>query len=280
MAGKNGQRQVKVRATAAKNWGPATLLLWLLPLTAAALLAASFWFCLKHLYLDNPFFTLRQITVNQTHNFPPQRVETILAELPVTPGQVTLPRLDLGLIRERLIREPAAAQIRVRRIYPDGLHIDIRERPPVATLVFPAATRLPPYILDSTGRILPGTTRGAVRSLPMVIGTPDPYSLKIGETTRNKALLALIDLLGELEIRPEGALYDVQMLRIDQKNDNLTMILRQKGVFSQGAQVILPMRKIPAALDRLEYIVRLRHENAQTISRIDVTYEKNIPVIP
>lgn len=256
------------------------LLLWLLPLAAATLLAAAGWFCIKHLYLDNPFFTLRRITVNQTHNFPPARVETLLAELPVTPGQVTLPRLGLRQIRERLMREPAAAQVRVRRIYPDGLQIDIRERTPVAALVFPVATRLPAYTLDNTGRILPSTTRGAVRSLPMVIGTPDPYSLKIGETTRNKALLALIDLFNELENRPEGALYDVQMLRIDQKNGNLTMILRQKGLFAQGAQVILPLRKIPAALDRLEYIVRLRHENAQTISRIDVTYEKNIPVIP
>ncbi len=249
-------------------------------LLALALLLAAFCFSRRRLYFDNPYFQLRHIDVVESENYSRLRVQTMLSEMGIEPGRHTLPRIPLHDIRQRLMLEPMLAEVEVRRIFPDRLQIRLGERRPVAILHFPSHSILPPMCLDRHGHVLPGNLLGSSRRLPIINHIPHTQNLKIGERTDNPSLLAVLHLLNQLATRPEGNNYDVFLVQINYNENQLALRLNQKSVFRQSAQVIFSMDQIIPGLERLKQIVRLRQQSGQTISFIDVSYEKNIPVRP
>ena len=134
--------------------------------------------------------------------------------------------------------------------------------------------------IDRQGIVLPGNVKGALSKLPIINHIPNPGNLRIGERTNNPSLLGVLSLLNQISVRPEGIYYDVFLVQINQSEHQLIMRLNARGVFRQSAQVVLPIDHIPEGLDRLRHIVKLRMESGQTISSIDVSYEKNVPVRP
>jgi|BioPla2DNA2_1021312.scaffolds.fasta_scaffold74693_2 cell division septal protein FtsQ len=260
-------------------WG--LMLLRALPfLLAVLLLLGAVSFCRKKLYYNNPLFQLKKIETSQTDNFSSSRIITILSEMGVESGRYTLPLLPLREIRQRFLKEPIVGEVRVRRIYPDTLQVTLVERVPVAYLHFPGSLGLPSMSLDRHGVVLPGNMKGATSKLPIINHIPNPGNLKIGERTENTFLLGALYLLNQLAVRPEGIYYDVFLIQLNQADHQLILRLNERGVFRQSAQVIVSLDHIAQCLDRLKHIVKLRMESGQTISYIDVSYEKNVPVRP
>jgi cell division septal protein FtsQ len=257
------------------------ILLRALPfLLAVLLLLGTAWFCRKELYYNNPLFQLKKIETSQTDNFSSSRIVTILSEMGVESGRYTLPLLPLREIRQRFLKEPIVGEVRVRRIYPDTLQVTLVERIPVAYLHFPSGLGLPSMSIDRHGVVLPGNMKGAGSKLPIINHIPNPGNLKIGERTENNFLLGALYLLNQLAVRPEGIYYDVSLIQLNQADHQLILRLKERGVFRHSAQVIISLDHIAQCLDRLKHIVKLRMESGQTISYIDVSYEKNVPVRP
>ena len=257
------------------------LLLKITPLLLAiVLLLGAFYHSRKRLYFENPYFLLKHIDVIESENYSRMRVQTMLSEMGIETGRHTLPNLPLHAIRQRFMLEPMLAEVEVRRIFPDRLQIRLSERRPVAILHFPSHSILPPMCLDRHGYVLPGGIRAGNRQLPVINHIPQAQNLKIGERTDNPSLLAVLHLLNQLAIRPEGNNYDVFLIQINHAENQLNLRLNRKSVFKQSALVILSMDQIIPGLERLKQIVRLRQQSGQSISFIDVSYEKNIPVRP
>lgn len=260
-------------------WG--FMLLRTLPLLLAVLLLlGTAWFCRKKLYYNNSLFLLKSIETSQSENFNRLRIVTILSEMGIESGRQTLPALPLQLIRQRFLREPLIGEVRVRRIFPATLQVTLVERIPVAYLHFPSRSGLPTMSIDRYGFVLPGSVKGATSKLPIINHIPNPGNLQIGERTENPCVLGVLYLLNQLAVRQEGIYYDVFLVQINQPEHQLIMRVNARGIFRQSAQIILSLDHIAQGLDRLKHIVKLRMESGQTISFIDVSYEKNVPVRP
>jgi len=245
---------------------------------AIILVLLSLWFLHQTLYLHNQFFTLKKIETAATNNFTELRIKTILSEMGIEENKGTLPSLPLASIRERLLREPMVGDVAIRRIFPDKLKINISERLPVAILQSNYQGR--EYTIDRNGMVLPGDAHGISQKLPIIIAIPNAYALHIGERTNNRWLLGVLNFLDHLATRPDGSLYEPRLIRINQSSNQLHIQLNAKGVFKQGANLIVPLENLGPALDRLRDIVRSRTESRQTISHVDVTYEHKVPVRP
>lgn len=245
---------------------------------AIVLVLLSIWFLRQNLYFHNQFFSLKKIAASPTSNFSELRLKTILSEMGVEENAGTLPTLPLAAIRERLQREPMIADIAIRRLFPDTLQIRIRERIPVAVLQTRFQGR--ELTIDQNAIIMPGDVRGISPNLPLVITIPNDHALRIGEPTDNRWLRGVLQFFDLLATRPEGSLYVPRLIRINQPGNQLHVQLHAKGIFKQGATLVLPLDNLGPALDRLRDIVRRRSETRQTISHIDVTLERNIPVRP
>ncbi len=281
MVKRSDKLKVEVREQIRKPgfWG--FMLLRTLPLLLAVLLLlGTAWFFRKKLYYNNALFQLKTIETSQSDNFPLLRIVTILSEMGIESGRHTLPSLPLEQIRQRFLKEPLIGEVRVRRFFPDTLQVTLVERIPVAYLHFPSRSGLPSMSIDRHGVILPGNVKGATSKLPIINHIPNSGNLQIGERTENPFLLGVLYLLNQLAVRPEGIYYDVFLVQINQPEHQLIMRLNARGVFRQSAQIILSLDHIALGLDRLKHIVKLRMESGQTISSIDVSYEKNIPVRP
>lgn len=245
---------------------------------AIILVLLSLWFLRQNLYLHNQFFTLKTIKVTPTNNFSELRIKTILSEMGVEENKGTLPTLPLASIRERLLREAMIGDIAIRRIFPDTLQISISERLPIAILQINYQGQ--EYTIDRNAMILPGNAHGISQKLPIVIAIPNAHALRIGERTNNRWLLGVLSFLDHLATRPDGSLYEPRLIRINSTSNQLHIQLNAKGIFKQGANLIVPLEHVGQALDRLRDVVRRRTETRQTISHIDVTLERNIPVRP
>ncbi|MFA6930266.1 MAG: FtsQ-type POTRA domain-containing protein [Lentisphaeria bacterium] len=257
------------------------ILLRILPLLLAiVLLLGTAYFCRKKLYFNNSLFELKQIETSQSENFPRMRIVTMLSEMGIESGRQTLPLLPLAEIRQRFLKEPLAGAVQVRRIFPDTLQVRIVERIPVAYLHFPSRSRLSVLSIDRNGVVLPGEVKGASTKIPIINHIPNANNLVVGERTDNSYLLSVLLLLNQLAVRSEGAYYDVFLLQINQADQQLILRLNARGIFRQSAQIILSLDHIVQGLERLKHIVKLRMESGQTISFIDVSYEKNVPVRP
>ena len=249
-------------------------------LLALLLLIGTACFCRKKLYYKNELFLLKNIETSESDNFNSTRIVTILSEMVIENGRYTLPELPIGEIRQRFLKEAIVGEVRVRRIFPDTLQVTLIERIPVAYLHFPKHYGMPAMSIDRHGIILPGNDKGTLSNLPIINHIPNPGNLQIGERTENPFLLAALFLLNQISVRPEGIDYDVLLVQINQAEHQLVMRLNARSVFRQSAQVTLSMDHISPGLERLKYIVNLRKESGQTISSIDVSYEKNVPVRP
>ncbi|NLF93901.1 MAG: FtsQ-type POTRA domain-containing protein [Oligosphaeraceae bacterium] len=245
---------------------------------AIVLVLLSIWFLRQNLYLHNQFFRLKKIAAQPTSNYSELRLKTILSEMGVEENSGTLPALPVGAIRERLQKEPLIATSTIRRIFPDTLQISIRERVPVAVLQ--SRHQGCEFTIDQEAFILPGEVRGLSANLPLVITIPNDHALRIGDQTDNRWLRGVLQFLDLLAARPEGTLYLPRLIRINQPGNQLHVQLQAKGIFKQGATLVLPLDNLAPALDRLRDVVRQRSQTGQSISYIDVTLERNIPVRP
>lgn len=281
MAKRSDRLTVEVREQIKKPGLWAVMFLRALPLLfALLLLIGAAWFCRNKLYYNNELFLLKNIETSQSDNFNQLQIVTILSEMGIESGRYTLPLLPVKEIRQRFLNEPLIGDVQARRIFPDTLRVTIVERVPVAYLHFPPRPGLSSMSIDRHGVILPGNVQGPLSKLPIINHIPNPGSLRIGERTNNPSLLGVLSLLNQISVRPEGIYYDVFLVQINQPEHQLIMRLNARGVFRQSAQVVLSMDHISQGLDRLRHIVKLRTESGQTISSIDVSYEKNVPVRP
>ncbi|MBN2452575.1 MAG: FtsQ-type POTRA domain-containing protein [Lentisphaeria bacterium] len=223
----------------------------------------------------NPSLTLREIAVDGNRVRTETWVRGRLAEKGVVPGRSNLLSLPVRQLREDLEADALVAKARVFRVLPDTLRVSLVERAPVAVVHCAH-----PFLLDREGVVLPWPSAAADPLLPVVTGVRQKDRPREGEPVSDEALRGAVRLLRLLSSRPDGVAYDISVIQLDYYLPSLRLHLRPRGAFAQGAQAIVPVQGMEDALERLRDVHRIRSAAGKTISYIDVTYRRNVPVRP
>lgn len=227
----------------------------------------------KVFFVQNPYFIIRNIEIHTTKNFSEDSVRQILADLGVQKGKTNLMVLDTRRIRQRLEKAIIVERARVIRRLPDTLVISILQRVAVAKLHC-----RPQRFIDDQGYILPWWESGGIGFLPEITGVRNPSRLRPGKPVQERPLLGALRFLSLIGTRPEGVSFDIATIQLDYELPSIYVYLRERDAFAANARIRIPVEKMPAALDRLRDIVRLRLEDGHKTHFADVTYERNVPL--
>ncbi len=218
----------------------------------------------QKLFSENDYFTIRHLDITSDGRLQPGHAR----EYAHVREGMNLFGVDLQQIREELESVPAVSAVRVMRRLPDTLVIHISERVAVARLGEGAGGY--PLAIDREGCVLGPTS--ASPSLPAIVGAhekglrpgakvSDPgiaFALEVIESCDDPALSRFIKI-GRINVSNPDYL-DVQLAR--------------------GERVRLSRANVKVKLDRLCEIMKTSADSGQAIARVDMTVERNYPVIP
>ncbi|GEM_PF-6132189 len=233
----------------------------------------------RELYRKNRSFVLERIEISTESELLKREVETALNLVGIRQFDSYLPDLPLRQLRETLLENSRINDVRIRRFYPDSLRIEVIPRMPVAILHFSPNSGKGELLIDQDGMVLPRNVSASSTHLPTIIGIKNPAEFQEGKRSEDKAIQAFLTFLKESRLRPEGSEYEIINVKLDDKNDRMTLILKASGVFKPGAQMVMPLEDVPGELNRIQMVVELRRNANETISYINATYN-NIPVRP
>ncbi len=251
----------------------------LLCLFAIVLAILACVYSYRSLYTGNNLFTLSSIDVVGADELLDKEIRAETERMGIRPFESHLPGLDIKTLREKLLANSRVSDVKLRRLFPGTLQIEVSARVPVAILHFPKSARRQELLIDQEGMVLPRDARANAESLPTVIGINPKLQLVPGEQCQDKAILAFLTFLKESRLRPEGSHYEVMNVKLDDRNGRMILTLEASGVFRNGAKMVMPIDNVSQEMDRVKVVVELRQQANETISYINAEYQ-NIPVRP
>jgi cell division septal protein FtsQ len=268
--GASGQSPSPAGRLLAKTLAPLLALL-----VVVVLVACLAWGLHWSLLRANPFFTLQSIDVQtdgQALTAP--AIVDILAEMGYRPGETNVFEIDVRAIRERLEKAAVVESAWAHRVLPDRLVVGFAQRFPVARL----HARIPRFIDRSGYVLLPWEAEG-FSLLPDIVGVRDPDVLRPGQKIEDEVLLGALDFLRLNEEYGERLDCRAYMLQLDyHPPEKIKVYVHRAGTFRENAQIVVPIRDMRPALNRLAVIVRDRAGLGLPTSFVDVTYQENVPV--
>ena len=149
---------------------------------------------------------------------------------------VPLPRLDTVGLREQILAMNAVKNVRISRVWPDGLAVALTSREPVAAV----PQRGDVYALMDAEGVRVGTAEDAPEGLPSIV-----VSLSDGEVGR-RAMDAALAVLGAL---PPGLAGDISTVSAATQDDVRTTLSDGRVIrWGSGAQVELKTKVAQALL--------------------------------
>lgn len=251
----------------------------LLCLFAIVLAILACVYSYRSLYTGNNLFTLSRIDVVGADELLDKEIRAETERMGIRSFESHLPGLDIKTLREKLLANSRVSDVKLRRLFPGTLQIEVSARVPVAILHFPKSARRQELLIDQEGMVLPRDARANAESLPTVIGINPKLQLVPGEQCQDKAILAFLTFLKESRLRPEGSHYEVMNVKLDDRNGRMILTLEASGVFRNGAKMVMPIDNVSQEMDRVKVVVELRQQANETISYINAEYQ-NIPVRP
>lgn len=251
----------------------------LLCLFAIVLAILACVYSYRSLYTGNNLFTLSRIDVVGADELLDKEIRAETERMGIRPFESHLPGLDIKTLREKLLANSRVSDVKLRRLFPGTLQIEVSARVPVAILHFPKSARRQELLIDQEGMVLPRDARANAESLPTVIGINPKLQLVPGEQCQDKAILAFLTFLKESRLRPEGSHYEVMNVKLDDRNGRMILTLEASGVFRNGAKMVMPIDNVSQEMDRVKVVVELHQQANETISYINAEYQ-NIPVRP
>lgn len=186
--------------------------------------------------------TVQSVTLDGRTKTAPTEVVRMLG---IKRGDLML-YVDVDEARARLEALPWVKSAEVRRVWPNRIHVLIRERVPVALWQKDGALA----VIDIEGKPIAGEDPARFASLPLVVGK--------GAETSAGALLALIATQPNLKSRVKAA------VRVGERRWNLRL--------ANGVDVRLPEEGAEAALAELVRLEREENIFARDIKAIDLRF--------
>ncbi len=240
---------------------------------------------LKHtLYTENPKFIISDINKIEISGFNKLDRKQLIKEAGIEKLVVKKNFFDIPLktLRNKIKENPLVEDVEIRRLLPSSMSIKVTERIPVARLgkAYPA----PAMLVDRKGAVIPPVDLNDFKGLPVLAGHPGFIRAKAGEHLEPK-LLPILDILSYISTNTSLCMVlDVKAVFFEENNyiPTVKLILRQRGPFTDGATVRLPISEndYPQKLQLLQIIIQDRNERGLEISSVDASLQDNIPVEP
>ncbi len=229
-----------------------------------------------HLFFaGNPHFKLEDIDIDTWSKVAEVQVKAILDKHGVREGQVNLFALDLDELRQALERQLVVDKAFLQRKLPTRLKVEIVEPEPVAQWRKPGG-----ILVDKDGWLLPRLNTEMADTLPVITGAREDTPDRAGVRVEDPLVQASLRLLHLVSINGWKQSLDISMIQLDYSERQLRAYVREGVTFRANAQLVVPPDGIQKALQRAMTIVRQRSRAQQTISFMDVTYRRNVPVRP
>ena len=249
-------------------------------------IAASCYGLRQFLLIKNPHFICRTLDYQPTPNFTTKRVQTILEEMGEAKGCImgrsNLLQLDISAIREKLLSYPSVRGVKVRRILPGTLKIELSERIPFAIL---SAGNVVDALIDSEGYVFPLASLASIPgNLPCITNVKGAKKLPFGEPCNEPAIKAALAFLenttGDTQIK--GAEFTTVAIVLNYELERMECHIKGvpgNKIYSKDTVVFAPFdaELINTAIKKFYHILALKIQNGETLSSVDLTQEVRIP---
>ena len=183
------------------------------------------------------------------------------------PGQNVL-GLDLKEVAKQIRRHPWVAEVRIRRILPDRLQIEIKEREPVALV---SVGEL--YYVDREGTIFKKVKPGEHLGYPVLTGFDEPGPLQRGRIGR-QAIREALALLEQVSAKTNFRSEQISEIHLD---PDLGFSIYTAHA---GAQIHLGWDNFERKLERLVRLLNHERLDLAQVRRIDMDLSKAAVVTP
>ena len=227
------------------------------------LIAACFYgiFAGYRFATDSPYFAVNKVSwVGNQH----LSVEEIAPWAGPVAGENIL-RVNLGEISQKLAKHPWVQTASIRRVFPQGLHINITERIPFARIQLDQV-----YMMDSYGVLL-GPEEEKFYGLPLLTGiavkNPTP-----GHNVTNK------EVTGGLK-----AMYDFNQLPLFEENPIDTVHMRNHSRMTfltrnRDLEIHMRTNTVSDSFKNLKLALDAISEDKGTLSHIDLSFKNKVVV--
>ena len=281
--------EAKTKKRMAIRRGRRLLIRWSLFILCIAILVSlvgwGLYWLWSFLFDQNPHFLFRELRFENTPHFTAKSIQAYMEGLGDKDGciigRTNLLTLDVRKLRKAFLASPIIEAVEIRHILPGTLDIRIKERTAVAYVSNASQVTA---LIDKEGVVFPKVDNfGLDGTLPYITNVQNADSLLMGAKTEDKYLLAAIDLIREVNIRPQidGAAYSVFVVKINYSRERLECTVRplfSNPVFPKGAEIWFPYDhdKMLEAFERLETILKIKLKEGSTLSFADITLQYNV----
>jgi cell division protein FtsQ len=223
----------------------------------------------KALY-NNPEYALRHVVIATGGDFSQRQIRQAAG---VTIGE-NIWKIDLVRVQRNIERLPYVAEARVEKKLPDKLVVRIIDRNPIVKVTTTGSDLGKPEILyiDRDQYVVFKPRNGeTTRSLPEIVGLRN-RDLEIGQRLNQPEVVVAINLLKALETTTLGSVLDIQQIDVDQP-------LSLKVTTRDGGVIFFRLDCVGQQIHRLQDIVEYAQNNNKQIRSVDLTLDKNTPVI-
>ncbi|OPY78141.1 MAG: cell division protein FtsQ [Syntrophorhabdus sp. PtaU1.Bin153] len=218
-------------------------MLFLIPLCVLSMLTVIYIFT-----KDEPLFFLKNIKVNGVQQL---REPDIMGR--ISPFLSTsLFKVDTAKMREAIVSHPFVKEVRIKRVYPFSLVIDVKERTPSALWVDGEGQV---HVLDESGEPYRGLTKGDVKGL---------FVINAREKSEAKSLYGQVN-----EWFREGLIKQDALSDIAYNEGNITIFGSDGGV-----EIILGKEDQKGRLKRAVAVLEDARKRGFLIKCIDARFER------
>ncbi len=251
-------------------------------------IAASCYGLRQFLLIKNPHFICRTLDYQPTPNFTAKRVQTILEEMGEAKGCIlghsNLLTLDIRAIREKLLSYPTVRDVKISRIMPGTLKLELKERIPFAIL---SSGKTLDMLIDNDGYTFqPSASAGINGNLPVIINVKAIRKIPYGEQCNEPAIKAALAFLEQTStnMQIKGAEFTTVAIvlnyDLERLEAHITGVPGNK-IFAKDTVICAPFDAsgMENVMKNFYGILARKIKDGETLSFADMTVGKNIPTI-
>ena len=252
-------------------------------------IVASCYGLRQFLLLKNPHFICRTLDYQPTPNFTTKRVKTILEEMGEAKGCIlghsNLLQVDIRAIREKLLSYPTVRYVKISRIMPGTLKLELKERIPFAIL---SSGKTLDALIDNEGYPFPPSTAnaGINGNLPVISNVKAVRKIPFGEQCNEPAIRAALAFLEQTatNMQIKGAEFTTVAIvlnyDLERLEAHITGVPGNK-IFAKDTVICAPFDAsvMENVMKNFYGIIARKIKDGETLSCADLTVGKNVPTL-
>ena len=230
-------------------------------LTKIILLIACFYVVfLSYKFVNHsPYFNIGEVAMVGNKRISNEALNTWIG--PIVGGNIF--QLNLDEISHKLTEHPWVQSASARRVFPQAIYIELKERTPFAKIQLENI-----YVMDNYGVLL-GTEVGSQKKLPTITGIKKKNA-KLGENIVDKEIIDGLKMM-----------HSLNQLSMFEKNkiENMHISSKSRIVFSthnQGIKIHIRPEIAQESFKNLVLALDAIKKNGQNLSYIDLSFKNKI----